>query len=146
MATFTVTCHELPILMRQLRLVDKDLALQAKREIRKAEKPAVQAMRASAASAGMMKATRAVKLSNRFTGGAASLGLRVDSRIAPNARPLDKPNHGGFNRHPVFGSRRNWGDQPARYFFDRGANAAFTACQDGMEAALTSVVQHLGRG
>jgi hypothetical protein len=142
---FTVTCRELPILMAQLRRTDNELAKDAKREIRKAERPAIQAMRTSAGGAGMMKATRAVKPNNRFTGAGASLGLKVDARIAPNARPLDKPNHGGYNRHPVFGSH-NWVDQPARYFFDRGADAGFKACQDGMEEALNAVVRYLARG
>ena len=96
----SVTCKELPILMRQLRMVDPELAKDAKRRIRAAERPAMDAMRASAAGAGMMKATRAVKPSNRFTGASASLGLKVDARIAPNARPLDKPNHGVHVRLP----------------------------------------------
>src|SRR5438045_1546426 len=112
---FSVTCAELPGLMRDLRAVDRQLALEAKRNIRKAERPAVQAMQASAAAAGMMKAARAVKPSNRFTGKSASLGLKVDARIAPNARPLDRPNSGAFDRHPVFGRRTDdWVDQPAR--------------------------------
>src|SRR5216110_3447219 len=110
---FSVTCAELPGLMRDLRAVDRQLALEAKRNIRKAERPAIQAMQASAAAEGMMKAARAVKPNNRYTGKNAGLGLKVDARIAPNARPLDRPNTGGFNRHPVFG-RNVWVEQPAR--------------------------------
>lgn len=143
---FSVTCVELPGLIRDLRRVDPELAKEAKRNIRKAERPAIQAMQGSAAGAGMMKASRAVKPNNRFTGKGASLGLKVDAKIAPNARPLDRPNHGAYDRHPVFGHRNNWVDQPARLFFDRGANAAFDACQKEMEAALTAVVRMLGRG
>ena len=140
---FSVTCAELPRLMRDLRAVDRNLANEVKRNIRKAEQPAKHAMEASAAAAGMMKASRAVKLSNRYGGKSASLSLRVDAKIAPNARPLDKPNDGAFNRHPVFGNRRNWVDQPERKFFDRGADAAFSACEKEMGEALDAVVRAL---
>jgi len=129
--------------MRDLRAVDRNLSNEMKRGIRKAEQPAKRAMQESAAAAGMMKASRAVKTSNRFSGKSASLRLRVDSGIAPNARPLDKPNHGAFNRHPVWGNRRNWVDQPERKFFDRGADAGLKACQNEMEDALNAVVRAL---
>lgn len=142
---FTVTCAELPILMRQLRAVDRNLANEVKRDIRKAEQPAKRAMEAAAVGAGMMKASRAVKLSNRYGGKSASLGLKVDAGIAPNARPLDKPNDGDFNRHPVFGSR-NWVEQPARRFFDRGADEGFKVCEKEMGEALDAVVAALARG
>lgn len=131
--------------MRDLRAVDRTLAAEAKRNIRKAEKRGQQAVTASAAAAKMFEAARAVKPANRFTGKNASLGLKVDARIAPNARPLDHPNEGAFNRHRVFG-RNVWVNQPARPFFNRGANAAFDACENEMEAALGAVVRILGRG
>ena len=163
---FTVTCKELPILMRQLRAADRELSNDIKRQIRKAEQPAKRAMQESAAAAGMMKAARAVKIRNRFSGKSASLGLRVDSGIAPNARPLDKPNNGDFDRHPVFGRDRLlrqkrfrvfglrfgrtvlrtgtvWVDQPARRFFNRGADEGFKQCTDAMQAALDELVRSL---
>jgi hypothetical protein len=140
-----VTCRELPILIRQLKLADPELAKQMKREIRQAERPAVLAMQQSAAGADMMKAARAVKVSNRFTGKTASLGLKVDARIAPNARPLDHPNRGAFNRHRVFG--HPWMvDQPARPFFNRGSVGAFDACEKGMNNAFDSWVRFLAAG
>lgn len=175
---FTVTCAELPGLMRDLRAVDRTLASEAKRNIRKAEKSGIQAVQAAALNAGgvvgkgghpgMTKAARAVKPNNRYSGKSASLGLKVDARIAPNARPLDHPNEGGFNRHPVFGRRHFgpslpgsrtafighvsqhgstvWVNQPSRPFFLRGSLAAFDACENEMEAALSAVVRILGRG
>jgi hypothetical protein len=146
---FSVTCKELPILMRELRRADPELAKSVKRRIREAEAPAKRAMVESATNAGMMKAARAVKVSNRYSGKAARLTLRVDAKIAPNARPLDKPNRGGFNRHPVFGSglltrdKWHWVDQPARRFFDRGADAGFRACEQAMGDALDDLVKYL---
>jgi len=142
---FSVTCPELAAVMRDLRRTDPELAKAMKRNIRRAEQPAKAAVAASAVGAEMFKASRAVKPNNRFTGKSAGLGLKVDAKIAPNARPLDKPNDGGFNKHPVWGNRRVWVKQKARYFFDRGANAAFDACQKEMEAALQDVVRFLGR-
>lgn len=146
---FTVTCPELAAVMRDLRKTDNELAKEIKRDIRQAEQPAKRAMQQAALSATrgpMKKASRAVKPSNRFVGKGASLGLKVDAAIAPNARPLDKPNDGDFNKHPVWGHWDRAVEQPAHYFFDKGSVAAFDACQKEMEEALAAVVRFLGRG
>jgi hypothetical protein len=146
---FSVTCKELPILMRELRRADPELAKSVKRRIREAEQPAKRAMVESAVAAGMMKASRAVFPLYRLDTFTARLTLRVDAKTAPNARPLDKPNRGNFNRHPVFGSgaltrdRWHWIDQPARRFFDRGADAGYRACEQAMGDALDDLVKYL---
>ena len=142
----TVSMPELSAVIRDLRSVDRKLANAAKKKIREAEEPAKQVMRQAALSASpgpMEKAAGAVVTRNRFAAKGAVLSLRVDSKRAPNARPLDKPNNGDFDRHPVYGNRRNWVDQPARRFFDRGADAAFRACEKEMEDALSAVVRAL---
>lgn len=152
---FSVSCKELPILMKQLRQVDVALSKEAKKNIRRAERPAIQAMSQSAAAAGMMKASRAVKPANRFTGKSATLSIKVDAKIAPNARPLDRGSQGSggrYDRHPVFGASHwtragwHWVDQPLRKFFDRGSVAAFDACEKEMDEALGAVVKFLGHG
>jgi hypothetical protein len=146
---FSVSCAELPVLMRELRAADEQLAKDAKRKIREAEAPAMAMMRESAAAFGMMKATRAVQPANRFTGASAVLAIKVNATIAPNARPLARPNNPPYNRHPVhaFGprSRWHWVNQPERNFFDSAADAGFVKCVDKMADALDEVVRWLGR-
>jgi hypothetical protein len=147
---FSVSCAELPRLMRQLRDVDPQLAKDAKKKIREAQQPAMALVRASAKSFEMDKAAGAVQPANRYTGAGASLAIKVNATLAPNARPLAHPNERGtFNRHPVFGQGPrtgwHWTEQPARKFFDPAADAGFKLCENKMADALDEIVSWLGR-
>lgn len=134
----SVSIPELGALQRDLRAANRVLERAERSKLHEAAPVVKRDMEASAAAAGMMKAARAVSVS--VSGN--ELDLKVDGNIAPNARPLDKPNRGDFNHHPVFGSR-NWVDQPARRFFNRGADAGYKVCEDKSGNALDDMVRSI---
>ena len=128
---------ELPLVIRQLHNADSVLAKARNRHLHDAAEPARRAMSASASAAGMMQAARGTR--------AHVNGDRIDMEVsARNARPLDKPNAGGYNRHPVFGNYRNEVLQPARRFSDRGFDAGSKDVERALDAALEDLAHYLG--
>ena len=67
----------------------------------------------------------------------------VDSGQAPHARPLEFPNRGIFNRHPVMGNREVWVNQPARPTFMRTIDANEPQVVGQVEMAVRDVFSRL---
>jgi hypothetical protein len=68
----------------------------------------------------------------------------VDAGAAPHARPLEFGNRGsGINRHPVFGNREAWTDQPTRPTFMRTIAANESQVVGQVEAAIRDVFNTL---
>jgi hypothetical protein len=67
----------------------------------------------------------------------------VDAGAAPHARPLEFGNRGQFNRHPVFGNREAWTNQPTRPTFMRTIAANEPQVVGQVEAAIRDVFNRL---
>jgi hypothetical protein len=68
----------------------------------------------------------------------------VDAGAAPHARPLEFGNRGGgINRHPVFGNREAWTNQPTRPTFMRTIAANEPQVVGQVEAAIRDVFKRL---
>lgn len=63
---------------------------------------------------------------------------------APNAGPLEHGGREGTFRHPVFGNRGVWVDQPGRPFLHPALYARRAVAVSAVEAALTGVLHKLG--
>ena len=149
MPKITITNRELGLEIVRLRRESRQVANQYKRRLREAARPLKDAVSASALAAGMHKAAAATSVRQRFSSSGASLRVVVDAKKAPNARPLDQPNNGPFNRHPVFPSHLqtrkqwHWTNQPARPFFDRGTKAGAEAAFKRAEQVLDDISRGL---
>lgn len=81
-------------------------------------------------------------------GVSAARGVRVYARQAqaPDARPLEHGGIPGVFRHPVFGNRQNWVDQPAHPFLhpalEAGKPAALLEADKAVQAAFNEVKSH----
>lgn len=143
MTRLAIYSPDLRTLAFRLQRESRECSLQFKRRVREAAMPARRAIEVSATQAGMMKASRAVSVRQSYAGKTASIRVVVSARKAPNARPLDKPNHGVYNRHPVWGSSKltrnkwHWTDQPGRPFFDRGARVGEWEAEKALTELLT---------
>lgn len=73
----------------------------------------------------------------------AGVLVHVDAGLAPHARPLEFGNRGGFNRHPVFGNRDAWVDQPTRPTFMRTVRAAEPQVVSAVQSAINDVFRRL---
>lgn len=103
---------------QQLQDVPRELRGELRPAIKTAAKTLSSRVKANASwSSRIPGAVRErVSFASRGRGGVM---VYVDARIAPHARPLDRGSQGGrsVNRHPVFGNRNVWVDQPTRPFF-----------------------------
>lgn len=149
MPKVTITNRELGLEIVRLRREARQVGNQYKRRLRDAARPLRDAVSASATAAGMHKAAGATSVRQRFSSKGASLRVVVDAKKAPNARPLDHPNAGAFNRHPVHAdaskprSQWHWVNQPARRFFDRGTKAGADAAFKRVEQVLDDISRGL---
>ena len=96
-------------------------------------------------------AIKVFALFGRLTGGVV---VKVDRSKAPHARPLEgiaarrgalSRTHSGTFRHPVFGDRDVWVDQPTRPFLAPAAAAKRGDVQDRVAEAVKAATQHLNR-
>lgn len=87
-------------------------------ELRKGMKVAAQPMvnRVKAGSSFSSRIPGAVSAKVSFSAKSASVSVQVDSKKAPEARPLENGGKGGTFRHPVYGSD-TWVAQKAQPFF-----------------------------
>lgn len=85
----------------------------------------------------------AVSISTSF-GRRPGVVLRVNSRRAPHARPLENDGRPGTIRHPVYGNREVWVSQPARPFFYRAVEATADQIRDEIADVVTDVAEKHG--
>jgi hypothetical protein len=130
--------RDLARITRELRQMDSpEVLTRFRKELRTAAKPLVPAIRASIrqisssrpySTAGLRgQMSKATTLQVKTAGKQASVVLRVDGRKMPlNAGSLPAYMEGSKPRwrHPVYGNRNNWVQQPARpYFYNKLAVA-----------------------
>lgn len=123
--------RDLTRITRELRRMDdKELLKRFRSNLRKSAKPLVPAVRASiraipskrpyAASGLRGQMSRATGLQVKTTGREAGVVIRVDGRkMPPRAKAVQSYMEGVKPRwrHPVYGNRENWVQQPAHPYF-----------------------------
>lgn len=119
----------------ELGMVPIELRRQLRPEIRAGAETLVRDMKSRASYSSRIPS--AIRTTVSFSSKSGGVTIRVDTRRAPHARPLERGNHGGRAdsfRHPVFGNRDVWVTQPTRPFF-------FPAVKAGRK----QLVEHISR-
>jgi hypothetical protein len=119
------------------RMDDPELLKRFRKELRKAAKPLVPAVRASIRQipskrpysvAGLRgQLSRATKLEAKTSGRQAAVTIRVDGRKMPNHSKSVQAYMEGSKprwRHPVFGNTENWVQQDPKPYFYKVVKAA----------------------
>ena len=107
---------QLQALIRDLGAIPPDLKRELRPGLRKAAQPAVARIRSNASWSSRIPG--ATKISTSF-GKTPGVTIRVNAAQAPHARPIEHDGQPGTFRHPRWGDREHWYDQPARPFFYR---------------------------
>jgi Bacteriophage HK97-gp10, putative tail-component len=139
------------MLARDLGRVPVELRAELRPKLLEAGEIVARRARANASwSTRIPDAIKVQALFGRLTGGAV---VRVDRSKAPHARALEGLSvhrgtlrrTGGTFRHPVFGDRGVWVDQPTRPYLLPAADAARGDVQDRVADAVRSATRHLNR-
>jgi hypothetical protein len=118
----------------QLRDFPREYRKDVRRSIKKAADVLVRDIKGNAAWSSRIPAATKTKVN--FGARSAGVLVFVDAKKAPHARPLEFGNKPGFNRHPVFGNRENWVDQPVRPFFIRAVRSNERQVVDAVQQAI----------
>jgi hypothetical protein len=95
---------------------DKDLDRALRRSMQRSVKPLKAAARYGArrtlpVRGGLAERVAAAKFGARVTTSGSRVGVRITGASADNLRRMDEE---GIVRHPVFGNRRNWVNEPIK--------------------------------
>ena len=157
---------------REIKLVDKQFAKAIKvrlnAAVSEAGKQIVDAVKAEASwstgtprprnkgkggkkgrASGRTSIPKATSMVVAFTAQTAIARVKVDSRKAPHARPLEfgSKNGSGMNRHPVFakkGQKVTRVDQPTREFFFSAAKAMTPLTERKIQTAIDTIAFEAG--
>ncbi|MET9086167.1 hypothetical protein ABZX77_30550 [Streptomyces sp. NPDC004237] len=133
------------------RMDDAELKKRFRRELRKAAAPLVPVVRASirgipskrAYSPGGLRGTlaKATRLEVKTTGREAGVAIRVDGRKMPaHMKSLPSMVEGKKRwRHPVFGNREVWVDQPKHPYFYNVVRVAGPASRRAVNKVLDGI-------
>jgi hypothetical protein len=133
------------------RMDDKELKKKFRRELRKAAAPLVPKVRASIRSipskqayspAGLRGAlSKATRLEVKTVGKQAGVAIRVDGRKMPaHMKSLPSMVEGKKRwRHPVYGNRNNWVNQPSEPYFYRVVRAAGPAARRAVGRVMDDI-------
>lgn len=128
-------------LIRDLGAVPPAVRREMRPALLKATQPTLQRVRQN--GDWSMRIPNAVRLSTSF-GSVPGVTIRVDSRKVPGARPIEHDGQPGMFRHPVYGNRRVWREQPARPFFYRAVEETADQVRDALGDALMAVAEKHG--
>jgi hypothetical protein len=78
------------------------------------------------------------------SGSRPGITIRVSAAQAPHARPYEHDGSPGIFRHPYYGNRRKWVDQPARPFFYPGVAAAAPQVAEAVAEIVVGVAEQHG--
>jgi hypothetical protein len=132
---------QLQALIRDLGAIPPDLKRELRPGLRKAAQPALTRIRSNASWSSRIPG--ATKISTSF-GNTPGVTIRVDSKAAPGARPIEHGGEPGKFRHPRWGDREHWYDQPARPFFYRGVEATADQIRDAVGDLVDGVARRHG--
>jgi hypothetical protein len=145
--------RDLTRITRELRRMDDpELLKRFRKELRGAAKPLVPLVRASirqipskrpyTAQGLRGQLSRATKLEVKTAGRQAAVVVRVDGRKMPNHSKSVQAYMEGTKprwRHPVFGNRENWVQQPAQPYFYKVMAAAGPRARAAVNRVMDSV-------
>lgn len=137
-----VTSTDLRQLYVDLKAVEGNLRVELRKGITAAAKPIVAAVQREASWSSRIPA--AVKAKTSFAAKSAGVAITVDSRKAPEGRPLENAGNTGTFRHPVFGDTTSWVAQTAHPFFWAGVKNADSQIETAMEAVMDAVAKKAG--
>lgn len=110
-----ISAPDLSKLAKDLKAADKELLKELRKGMRAAAQPALS--RAKSNASFSRRIPGAITISVTFPARGARVRVRVNSAKAPHGRAIENGGKPGTFRHPVFGNRDRWVDQPARPFF-----------------------------
>jgi hypothetical protein len=123
-------------LAKQLRTADARLYRAAQRSIRAVGDEVAERARRNAEWSTRIPPTVTTRAS-----GVTSVIVRAGGAQAPEAKPLEHAGAEGTFRHPVFGNRQVWVDQPARPFLHPAALEHLQEDAEAVAAALSAEVE-----
>lgn len=128
---------------RQLGNVPRELRKELRPHIRTAAQKLQAKVQQNASWSSRIPAATKVKVS--FASRSGGVTVYVDSNAAPHARPLEFGSQGrsNVNRHPVFGNRGVWVDQPARPFFMNAARESEPQVVNEIQKAIDAALGRL---
>lgn len=132
---------ELKGLIKDLGGIPQEVQRELRPALRRAVQPAVQRVRSNASWSSRIPA--ATKASTSF-GRTPGVTIRVDSKAAPEARPIEHDGRPGTFRHPVYGNREVWVSQAARPFFYRAIEATADQIRDQIGDVIADVAARHG--
>lgn len=136
------TSTDLHALYVDLKNVEGNLRVELRKGMTAVAKPIVAAVQREASWSTRIPGATKAKVS--FAAKSAGVAITVNSKTAPEARPLENSGNSGSFRHPVFGDTTSWVSQPAQPFFWAGVKAADTAIDKAMLAVMDAVAAKAG--
>lgn len=134
---------------RDLKGLDRRFATSIRASIRKATRESgssvLNAIRQGASWSSRIPGATQVRAS--FSARGAGVVVSTSRRRAPDARPYESGSKGapdGVLRHPVFGNRNVWVEQPTRPFFGPATKAAESGIVARMNEAVSQALRDSG--
>ncbi|MGW1000480.1 hypothetical protein [Streptomyces sp. NPDC002520] len=156
MSIFVRDSGDLRRISRELRAMDdKKVKTKFRRELRKAAQPLVPKVRASIRNIPSKRAyspdglrgslSRATRIEVKTTGREAGVAIRVDGRKMPgHMKSLPSMVEGKKRwRHPVFGNREVWVDQPKHPYFYNVVRAAGPLARRAVSKVLDDISKEI---
>jgi hypothetical protein len=148
------TSDDLRRVTRELRRMDsREVTKRFRKELRAAATPLVPVVRASIQSIpsrtgdGSLRAamSKAVRVEVRTTGRQAGIAIRVDGRKMPaHMKSLPSMVEGKKRwRHPVFGNRQVWVQQPSKPYFYKVVRPAGASSRRAVNRVLDGITQDI---
>lgn len=117
----TVQSSDMHDLYVALKGVEGNLRVSLRRRLVASVRPVVSEVKTAASFS--TRIPKSVKTRVSFAAKHAQVKIYADRRIAPEAAPLEHGGRAGTFRHPVFGDRNVWSNQPAHPTFYPTINA-----------------------
>lgn len=132
---------ELQALIRDLGAIPPAVKRELRPGLRRAAQPALR--RAQQNASWSTRIPGATKITTSF-GARPGVTLRVDSKVAPHARPIEHDGQPGTFRHPLWGDYEHWKSQAARPFFYRAIEATADQIRDDIGDLIADVAREHG--
>lgn len=131
-------------LVRDLRELEGGRAITAalRKNLRAAADPIKAQVQANASWSSRIPS--AVAIGTAFSAKRTGVFVRVNSKKAPHARPLENSGQAGTFRHPVFGNTDTWVAQQARPFFFDQAERNLPQVERAAAAAVDEAARTAG--
>ncbi|MFI5973507.1 hypothetical protein [Streptomyces sp. NPDC051452] len=156
MSIFVRDSGDLRRIVRELRAMDdKKLKAKFRRELRKAAQPLVPKVRRSIRNIPSQQAyspdglraalARATRIEVKTSGREAGVAIRVDGRKMPSRmKSLPSMVEGTKRwRHPVFGNREVWVDQPKQPYFYNAVRTAGPLARRAVSRVLDDITREI---